>query len=190
MLISRFVPAALALSLATVPSLQAAERVRVTNFPRVQRVEVDRFPEVQAVTVKDHPPATGFTAWKGLRVAPVSPSTGSGDLERFHELGRLDAAGFASLSVSAAGSFQGTPAALRVLELVLLPDTTLIRDAWKDDGVLLLEQRIELELQLEDRGLFQAAAAPVALRFPQYLAFLRNRSTQAVEMDLYLQWGE
>ncbi len=181
---------ALALALQASSSQAAGDPVRVTNFPRVQRVEVERFPEVQIVSLKGHPPVTAFRAWKDQRVAPVSPATGPVDLERFHSLGRLDATGFASLRLSVAGRLSGSRTDTHRLDLILLPDTKFIRDAWKNDGVVLLETRVRFDLKLAERGLFQATADPITLRFPRYLAFLRNHSAQALELDLYLQLGE
>ncbi len=177
-------------ALAAASALAAGEPVRVTNFPGVQRVEVESFPEVQAVSLKGHAPVTRFLAWKGQHVAPVSPATGPDDLERLHSLGRPDATGFASLRLSAAGRLSGSRTSTHRLELVLLPDTPVVRDAWKEDGVLLLETRIQLDLELADKGLFQATTEPISLRFPRYLAFLRNNSPQALDLDLYVQLGE
>lgn len=176
----------LVLVLAAPQLSRAAEPVRVTNFPDVQRVQVEAFPRVQDVKVSEHLPVTKLVAWKNERVPPALPSTGPNDLERYHELGRLDATGYRSLGISVAGRFTGTTDAETSLELVLLPDQPVVRDAWKRDGILLLEQRLRIDLEERGKGLFQAQLAPIDLRFDRYLAFLRNDAQVGMEVSVFV----
>lgn len=198
---SRYLVLALALLLAGGTSLATATPVEVTNFPRVQRVRIENpptvqrvtveaFPEVQAVSVARHLPVTDFKGWSGLQVAPVSPSTSPEDLDRFHDLGSIETAGFARLDLSLVGRLSGSAVSAPPLELVLLPDTPFIIDAWRKDGVLLLAQRIDFALLLRDKGLFESGTTRVPLHFPRYRAFLRNRSARSLDLNIYLQLGE
>ena len=169
--VSAVVVAALALPQQPVTA-DAPEQVVVTNFPEVQKVS-------GSVVVSEPIPQTRFETKKAV----VSPSELS-DTNHLTEAGTLDTAGFTHVTLSVAGSLQGSGQAGTV-GVVLIPDVPEVLTALRTYGLLQLALRAEATVAASQSGLFSSASATFRLAFPRYRVLLYNSTAKAADAAVY-----
>jgi hypothetical protein len=152
------------------------ESVTVTNFPDVQQVS-------GKVVVTEPIPQTRFETRKAL-VSPADP----GDANHWTEAGVLDVSGFTHVTLSLAGSLQGSAQAGTV-GVVLVPDVPEILNALRSNGVVQLGLRADATLNPAQGGLFSSEPVTLRLGFPRYRVFLYNSTAKTAEAAVYAYLG-
>ena len=157
------------------PSLGAAETadsVRVTNFPEVQQIS-------GRVVVTDPIPATRFLTLKAL----VSPAALT-DVNQLTDAGTLDTAGFTHVTVSLAGSLQGS-GQLGSVGVVLVPEVPEVLTALRNQGMLQFALRTEAAVVPSQGGLYSSEPIAHRVGFPRYRVLLYNTTPKAAETVVY-----
>jgi hypothetical protein len=148
------------------------EPVHVTNFPEVQQI-------AGRVVVSEPIPQSRFETVKAV-VAPVSPA----DTAQWTEAGVIDTRGFAHLTLSLAGTLQGSAQA-GTIGVALVPDVPELLNALRTHGVAPFALRAEAEVTAPLNGFFSSASTAHRLAFPRYRVFLYNTSSKSAEALVY-----
>jgi hypothetical protein len=162
----------LVLSARSLGAAEGVESVRVTNFPEVQQIS-------GRVVVAEPIPATRFLTLKAL----VSPSA-LADVNHLTDAGTLETSGFTHVTVSLAGSLQGSgqPGAVGV---VLVPELPEVLTALKNQGVLQFALRTEAPVSPAQGGLYSSEPTTHRVGFPRYRVFLYNTTPKSAEAVVY-----
>ena len=140
------------------------EPVTVTNFPEVQRVIVNE--------------RTRFETRKAV-AAPVDLS----DVIHLTEAGSLETSGFTQVTLSLAGTLQGSAQAGAV-GVVLVPDVPEVAMAFRN-GFLQLGLRAEAALRPAQEGYFSSDSVTFHVGFPRYRVFLYNSTSKSADAAVY-----
>ena len=169
----------IAFSLCTVVSLCAAasswaqgEPVVVTNFPEVQQI-------TGRVVISEPIPQTRFETVKAV-VAPASPA----DAAQWTEAGVIDTRGFTHLTLSLAGTLQGSAQAGSI-GVALVPDVPELLNALRTHGAAPFALRAEAETAMTPGGFFSSASTTLRIGFPRYRVFLYNATSKSAEAVVY-----
>ncbi len=168
----RITPACVILAAACAVPAWSAEPVAVTNFPEVQRISGE-------VVVTEPIPQTRFESVKAL-VAPA----GAVDASQWTEAGVLDAKGFTHVTLSLAGSLQGSPQGGSV-GVALVPDVPELLNALRTHGLAPFALRAEAEISASQGGLFSSASTTLRIGFPRYRVFFYNATSKNAEAVVY-----
>ena len=163
--------AALAVPLRPVVA-DAPAAVTVTNFPEVQKV-------TGSVTVSEPIPQTRFETRKAL-ATPANLS----DTSHLTDAGGLDTAGFTYVTLSVAGSLQGSAQAGAV-GVVLVPDLPEVTTALRTYGVVQFPLRVDAAVTPSQAGLFSSAPATLRLAFPRYRVLIYNATPKTADVMVY-----
>ena len=140
------------LALSVAVGLGLALEVAAQSRTDPRRARTRPIPAPPPAAEVSHHPVTKDVAWADRLVSPAPRNSRPEDLELFHELGSLEAEGFATLTLSVAGRYAGSrPSGSAEIEIILLPEVPFIVEAWRKDGVLLLEERVRSPLTSQRR---------------------------------------
>jgi len=148
------------------------EQVVVTNFPQVQQVS-------GKVVVSEPIPQSRFDALKAL----VSPA-GKSEAGDWTEAGALDTRGFTQVTLSLAGSLQGSAQAGTV-GVVLVPDVPELLNVLRTHGAAPLALRAEATVTTGLAGFFSSETVSLRIGFPRYRVFLYNTTSRTAEAMVY-----
>jgi hypothetical protein len=151
---------------------EGPEPVVVTNFPAVQQIS-------RRVVVSEPIPQTRFKTVKAL-VTPAATSA----VNDWTEAGALETEGFTQVTLSLAGTLQGSPQAGSI-GVVLIPDVPELLNALRTHGVAPSALRVEVEISASLGGFFGSASIPLRIGFPRYRVFLYNATSKTAEAVLY-----
>lgn len=152
------------------------QAVTVTNFPETQQVS-------GRVVVTEPIPQTRFETKKAL----VSPAELS-DTNHLTDAGTIDTAGFSQVTLSLAGSLQGS-AQGGAVGVVLVPDLPEVTTALRTYGVLQFGLRAEAPVSRSGAAPFSSESATFRLAFPRYRVLLYNATQKAAEATVYAYLG-
>ena len=140
------------------------DQVVVTNFPEVQRVVMNEPTRLET---------------RKAQAAPVDLS----DAAHLTEAGRLETAGFTHVTLSVAGSLQGSAQAGAV-GVVLVPDVPEVAAALRN-GVVQLGLRAEATVSPAQEGYFSSESVTFRVGFPRYRVLLYNSTSKTADATVY-----
>jgi hypothetical protein len=172
------------LAFAVALTLLAPQGATVAAGPEV--VIVDNFPQVQkiagSVTVGEPVPQTRLET----RTALVSPAP-LADTNHLTDGGFIDTAGFSHITLSLAGSVQGSGSG--AVGVVLLPEVAEVKTALRSYGVLQFPLRVEALAERAPGSLFSSESATFRLAFPRYRVLFYNATPHSAEVTVFAYLG-
>jgi hypothetical protein len=106
------------------------------------------------------------------------------DASQWTEAGVLDAKGFTHVTLSLAGSLQGSPQGGSV-GVALVPDVPELLNALRTHGLAPFALRAEAEISASQGGLFSSASTTLRIGFPRYRVFFYNATSKNAEAVVY-----